>query len=479
MRLTFRSLPKACLRTLRKCVATLWHAVKSLRLPSGPPFVNLPQTVNTGFFFAGLALLVLSLTHTWIEVPEFLQQTREGYSVITREADSTIFFQILIALSLTVGTCGYALRILANKQLIQIMSILLACLCFFPASIMHVSPDLASLAGWIERQHDNLTWLGGDIYTAQEEAFFDFRQNLYIVDPPAQSGIVSIPHSIPYLMQFSLISEFASWLGYSDAFTLFVSSGWIFALTGALLLSFTMIRRTWNFDLMLFRVFVKYFAITFLSLLIVSAIPIAVAAHHISRSNQALNRHDYAASYRHLNTACRILPVLAEESIIISQRSLLAKSMNLDNPETHHYQAIVLEQEGFKNAAEQLFNEIMADPKSTESLRREARRGLLRQAIHRINSQQFERAYILLRRLMLQEPCALKANYALQFTCLQTGRYQEVAKLDRMLTATYSKIHALNKKALLSFSHKNNALAQYLAGDLDEALDFHQRSIHP
>lgn len=479
MKLTWKTLLKAVYRTPVSIPSSMLNFARTIRLPSGIPLANLPQFVNTLVFLLGLTLILLSSNYAWIEVPDFLQQTPDGYNVITLDSSTTPVYKILVGFVTGVSMLGFALKVFENKHLLKIMSSLFALLLMFPATILHFSPDVASLGGWIENQHYNLTWLGGDIFTVQEEAFFDQKQNLYIVDPPAQSGVVSIPHSLPFLLQISLMSEYVSWLGYTESFTLFVSKGWILACSGTLLLTMSMIRRTWNFDINLLRICLKSFTAVMAVCITLALLPIVLAAYDISKSERAMNDQDYAKAYEHLNKACRTMPILAEESVMITQRSLLASRLNISSPESWHYEATILEQAGFKAAAEQIYLDIIKSQETPEPLRREARRGILRQAIHRINSQQFERAYILLRNLMLQKPCELKANYALQFTCLQTGRFNEVAKLDRMLTATYSKIKTLNKKALLAFSHDNHALANYQLDDLSGALEQKQRSIRP
>lgn len=478
------------LRKVNKCIHLIvffWGQIRKsyqwtvthLRLPSGPVFMGLPQFLNALLLFLALALLFLSLMKPWFEVPYFLQQSPDGYTVFVEDASTTGYYKVLIGSVLFISVLGYVLGLLNNRKLISVFSGLTFAVLFFPATLLYFSTEVVSRAGWMEQQHVNISWLGGDIYTGQEEAFYDLKRNLYIVDAPQSTGVVPIPHSIPFLMQIGLISEYANWFGYTDSFTYFVGRGWIYAALGCFLIIIPLLRSRLSIDMELLRAYIKDSLSFILFFICLGIAPILASAHMIAKAERALAEKRYQLSYDRLNLALRMMPILAEESVMLGQLSLLSHRMGLDNPQSRHYAALILEQEGAHHAALKEYETIIADPQTPKPLLREARRALLRQAIHRVNSMQYEQAYVLLRALMLQEPYALKANYALQLTCLHTGRFRELDRLDKMLKATYGKIKVLNKAAVLAFSHDNNALAHYQMDSLERARELKQKSIKP
>ena len=456
-----------------------FHEIKAVPLPTGPAFANLPQFLSTLIFIAGFSSLIYSSVLSWFAVPSFLQQSEEGYDVILKEANSTLPYKMVCMVMLTIAGTGFLLKRFNRAHLIIFASLALAWLFYYPASVIHFSPDLAGEAGWLYQQHRNLSWLGGDIYTAQEEAFFDFRQNLYIVDPPSQSTSVSIPHSIPHLIQFGLLSKYASWLGYSEANIIFLNKGWFFALIGTSFIGLSMIRRTGDFNTEYLRSFFSTGMIATGCFGFLALIPTFIAAHNIGRAASSLDDHKYQKAYEYLDKAMSVMPVLKEESTVIIQKCLIAHLMEKSGFESKYYKALIMERDGFKSMAEEHYIEIIGSAEASPQIRREANRSLMRLAVHRTNSQQFEDAYKLLRRVMLKEPYSLKANYVLQFICLQTGRFAEVSKLDNMLSATYSGVRVLNKKAILASSRQISMLAYYLQGDTSRAHEYKRKSIKP
>ena len=107
---------------------------------------------------------------------------------------------------------------------------------FFPCVVMAWEPSLSARANWLHIQHENLTWLGGDLCTNLEYSRKSWKDRIYLVDTPRQINVVRMPTSGLGAFQFGRLATWFETLGYSNRFCQFVKVGWIAALMGMSLL---------------------------------------------------------------------------------------------------------------------------------------------------------------------------------------------------------------------------------------------------
>ena len=81
-------------------------------------------------------------------------------------------------------------------------------------------------------QHDNLTWLGGDIYSEAAAGSNSWKAKVYWVDPPRQVSVAPIPDWSVFEIGLDKTEDVLVWLGYSNTFCQFARTGWFCAVMG-------------------------------------------------------------------------------------------------------------------------------------------------------------------------------------------------------------------------------------------------------
>jgi len=111
---------------------------------------------------AGIALVAASLFQNWFDIPAARSLALSFDDIVRQTPDCQVWFQAIVA----IGTLLLLLITVFMKQ--RLICTLLACTLLFvsltfPYFVMLRSPVLAADASWLQMQHDNLTWLGGEL----------------------------------------------------------------------------------------------------------------------------------------------------------------------------------------------------------------------------------------------------------------------------------------------------------------------------
>jgi hypothetical protein len=112
-----------------------------------------------------------------------------------------------------------------------------------------------------------------------------------------------------------------------------------------------------------------------------------------------------------------------------------------------------------------MYEQLIADADTPAAVRREACRAQLRSAIDALNAGRTNAAAEQLQKVLATEPCNLKANYALQFACLRSGRFEAVPPLAQRMEAVYRYFQFPSKLAVVSASYQNAIVAHAAQGN--------------
>jgi hypothetical protein len=127
----------------------------------------------------------------------------------------------------------------------------------------------------------------------------------------------------------------------------------------------------------------------------------------------------------------------------------------------------------------EVYKALAAESPKGGAVHREAVRAILREGTHALNGGRYDSACEWLEFVLREEPCNLKANYALQLAYLRTDRLADVVWLVRRIEATYAHFQMPTKDIVLALSHENEMFAALRAGDADKTFDAAIRTKKP
>jgi tetratricopeptide (TPR) repeat protein len=429
-----------------------------------------------------LGLLGLSSRKPWWRVPDgFGLAAPDGtLKATTEEPPVARFYKkgcLAVAGSLAVlGLIGRA----EGRTVRRIITSALTATLLFPYLVTVWQPGPSARAAWLEMQHVNLTWLGGDIYMSGEFLDTPLKAGVYVVDTPRRVQIFDLPLTSPWDLDLNRLSDLLEWLGFTEPFCEFIGKGWILALLGlsGLLTAACVADRAVHRDR------ITHVARLAVAQLIPAAavawlLPFA-AGHQINAAQTLARQGDYAGALGTLEGAGEILPIVREDTYYVAQVGLLSHLLgDGERPESLLYRANLLERASRYAEAADGYGRVLANAPADSACAREASRALLRCAIHDLNSGQVERAIDALSAVLDREPCNLKANFTLQLAFLRSGRGDELTRLVDEMRAVYAWFQTPGKKPVLSFAHHNLFVAALDAGRPDEALRQYRRSQRP
>jgi hypothetical protein len=412
----------------------------------------------------GVVLLLASVVMRWFAVPYAAADARGALTIAVRDAPVTPVFKALCVLALAAG--GWVARRSARPLLVttRILAALLAALLLYPHAVMVWCPKISAEAEWFHEQHASLTWGGGDIWTSGEYKNFGWKERVYIAPMPEEAGVMDTPSFGPTVVPFESLHDLVNWFGYSKSFCLFASTGWGYALTGAVLLLVAVCRARSGPDR---RRIVEACGVGAALLGAASALcllPAALCAFQIERAHDAAERGLLAVSLERLELAARLLPMIRENGDVVDQIGSLEARLGRQTPAANLHYAKTLERRGKLDEAQHVFASVLRES-SEGTIRREAERGLLSRAIDQLNSGQAEDAVANLEAVLAADPCNLKANYAMEAAYLRVRRLESVEALAARMRAVYKYFGSITKVTVLAAAQENVAEAAYLRGD--------------
>jgi hypothetical protein len=406
-------------------------------------------------------LLLASLVLPWFHVPVGVRQVApETFEAIIREPITTPVFKwiVISAIGMAVAVsrvrqAGHRLDRAAPLAVCGIVLCLLL-LVLFPALTTQRCPGITAHAAWLQAQHDNLTFLGGDAYNAQEYNFLPGQLQTNINELP--NFFVAIPNPPQSLGEFSLakLPDIIMWLGFTPAFCQFASSGWFCGLFGSALLMLSFLREErvgWQPPQR-----VAVLILTAPALGVICLAPVAVAGYALAAARDQAALGDYRGALVELGRAEFWLPVLAYETDVIYQRGWLEAKCGRDTPAARFVDARRKESQNFGEVAEREYEKLLA-PDTPHPVRSEAFRGLLRLAIEDFNSGLTDRACERFSNLAAADPSSLTVLYGLQMADLRRDRLAALRRDLAQFTAVYRVFQSPEVGAILSLGHHHVA----------------------
>jgi|GEM_PF-2107123 len=457
------------------------------RLPS------LQDLLILGTAIGGFASLALSSRKDWFLVP-----ITDGQLVSETIQPSIVpLFQAVAVITAVLLAASWVYKRSWTRLSVAIACVWLLFLCAFPCIVMVHDPSIAARATWLQMQHDNLIWLGGDINTSQEMSRYGWKSHVYVVDAPRQLAVIRMPNWSATELDINRLSQLIEWLGFTNAFCQFVSKGWYLGCVGgvAMLVSTFFVRGNSHtsstrqrvdpsstgcrstrsrVELVCWRLDTKQvgFAVVLLPLLLAVycvaawSVP-ARASGHLSDSSQHCVVGEYQASLDSLSKAAQVLPVLREDTYYVALRGLLESRLQSESEFSTLYRANQLERESFYQQALQLYRESSRGEDAT--VRREATRALLRYSVQAINSGNNLAAIELLHEVLRLEPCSLKALYMLQIASLRSDDDSGLREAVQRMYAICEHLRFPTKRVLLATSQQHSMYAAMLNEEVHAA----------
>lgn len=423
----------------------------------------------------GYALLFAAAFLPWFRVPE--ARVIDGVStVVGIEPHATIAFKALCLL--VIAGVWFVRRVTRSRiQVARLITLLLVGLLLFPYAVMVWSPSVAVQAGWLQAQHESMSWLGGDIYGEQEIKDVDFKKHVDVADAEMPVAAFPLPGWALSTFQLSRLPELLECLGYSNRFCQFVNKGWFVALAGALFALVPLCRGARGFRFHVCSAIGRT-GLAGVGVAAMAALtPVFAAGFLIASSRDAAQRGDYAASLQWLRRAALMLPAIKDDTDFLVQQGILESRLGKPTAAAALHRANLLDRQGYSAQAREEFDAILTGEPSDSPLHREAVSALLRSSIRALNSGQAETAVETLDRVLAQDPCNVKALYTLQLACLRTSQFERVPSLVARMHGVYRYFTTKTKAPVIASAYENGALAEYQRGQTGEALALRRVSL--
>jgi len=435
----------------------------------------LPQLANGFAALVAIALLALSFLKPWFALPVMVD---DGFG--TRDSGITVSFKIFISL------VGIILLILAagkwhrlKRHFIYFSLVGLLLMLTFPGWLTMRDTEIMGDAAWLQQQHDNLTWLGGDVYRAHSERSLNSGTGINAQDPPSRLAIYKPPVGS---ISPTRLNDWISWLGYGPAFTQFVGKGWFYGIGGFFLSIVCIIGHHWRRNVAearhLLRKLSSRAGLALICLTCLNVLIITGTNHFLAQSKTAIAEGSYRNAERHLDQAIWLMPTLLCDSGILRQKGYLQLKNNI--PEsifTSLYQIQHLEEEGYYTQArtllDQEWNRLEELPNSAV---RELLRHEVRVAVNEINSGRHQQAGKRLDRIIQTAPHALQARFHRQLIALHTGELEKNREMITSLTELYRLFKSKNKRGVLAAGWFMLAQGELSAGNTRAASEARQKS---
>jgi hypothetical protein len=405
----------------------------------------------------------------WMEVPDGFNTKPDGkVTCTTIKPRSAIPFRVSCALFAVLMGFGHLWHRRTSDRKAMLAASALSVQIFFPCVVMAWEPSISAQANWLHIQHENLTWLGGDLCTNLEYSRKSWKDSIYLVDTPRQINVVRMPSSGLGAFQLGRMAVWFDTMGYSNRYCQFVKVGWIASLLGMTLLIMSECLPVGRLSRRRAALAGVAGVGTFLVGVLLVAVPVVTATRALERSRRSTALGLYEEAARHLRDAIKALPALREDTFYVAQTGLLDFRMGRDLTfEGRLFRANLMERQGRYSQAMQVYRALVAETPKGGATHREALRSILREATHALNGERVDDAIIWFELVLRDEPCNLKANYALQLAYLRTDRRAEVEDLVRRIEATYAYFQMPTKEIVLGLSHENEMFAALREGDDD------------
>lgn len=443
-----------------------WNWSMDALLPGPLAVPSLQFLARSLVLIASCGLQLSAAQHSWFVVPGSTTAT-EHYEQIESISPSCQFaFQIALVGGLFLWlTTLIILRRKTHLTLIVAVGMLLVTLSF-PYFVMHSNPDLAGDATWLHMQHDNLTWLGGDINLDAENGLAAWKSSVYWVDTPRQVTVAPLPTWSAWDLGLDKLDDVLIWLGYSNAYCQFAQAGWFHAVLGSLALVLFTIFSADGISVSRAKFGATLFVAACVTLIAIALSGPFRAKSHLDQSARHLRNGELEESLTQLDRSAELFPVLTQDTYFVAQKAFIEYKLRKPTDYAELHRARQLESSGRYEQAYEVWKKLCDS--SVVTVQRESLRSILRFAIQDYNSNRFQLARERLELVLRRQPGNVKVIYYLQHLSI---RLQQPNTTYQMCDWMYEVTNFLNfqtKKTLRAVSEQNAVLAAALDGDPDE-----------
>lgn len=427
---------------------------------------NLPALAGLGAVALGGFMLMLALKHPWYRVPLAID---DNHTLTYAKSSLETPFKALLLLGFLGGGVFTLMRWkqheIRGRTLfsIGVLSFMVG-LAFTHLTIVNEG-TLSHRASWTLSQHDNLTWLGGDIYTAREYEPAGGGLDLMIKDPPQILGTVPLPHRS---LDLAIIYDLFEWMGLGASFTAFKAKGWGFLMVGSIMLMVGALatRPPWEPNKVsdsAISFALRALGIPFLLYIALVGGRVALSAKALEQARSHGDVADYSGAAASIEKAMRWMPCIRYDTGLTLQLGLYHYQSKAQTAEADYYRAILLEQGNFKSRAERIYTELTQSDQ--ESVRREAFRSLFRLGIIDFNSGQETEALRHTDALIKAFPALPKLRYARLLLAVRLRETEVAFDCQKALYTIGKGISRSEKRSYLSSGHQHLGELAFADGD--------------
>ncbi len=435
----------------------------------------LPKLVSGCVLVVSVMLVLLGMMRPWFAVPLVV----DG-DVVTRDSGLTVYFKVLlfiVFLFLLIGSKGRRDRLgrrLAYSALVGVLVSL-----WFPSWLTMRDADLMGDAAWLQQQHDNMTWLGGDVYRAHSERSSGWGSGVNAQDPPSRLAVYKPPVGS---LSAERMNDWIWWLGYGPAFTQFVGKGWFYTVFGCFFGLVCIIGYYWRKCIYEARVLLRKLFSRGVALgavmLLVSVMMVIMTSRSLNLAKGCLSDGDYVGASEGLRSALVWMPSLECDSGVLRQMGYLdIRNGEVGSDYAALYEINSLEEEGYYAQSRDLLEKqiVLIDEKGV-ACARELLRHQIRVAVNEINSGRYEQAGRRLDQVIEGAPFVIQARFHRQLVALHTGEVERGREMNRSLLEIYDRFKSKNKRGVIAASWLMLAQSELDAGNVRAAGDARQKS---
>lgn len=431
----------------------------------------------------GLLLFLAGLCFPWFALPVGFDS---GGTLILHDAPATLWWKsgCLVVIASALGWVVFSKKRDGwHGKLTVLAAVILPLLLWYPQAVTVMDETTSGDSAWLQQQFDNLTWLGGDIYRSHSERPVPDGMGLWAQDPPNRLAAFRPPMAGSFSLGIAELADLIWWFGYNPAFSQFSARGWFLCVFGMMFLLIGLF--AWGQrssasgqrrDLM--RRTAIALGVSSVVVILFSMVPVILGGRALRQARAEAMSWQPEAALQELETACDWMPALRLDSGVIYQRgSLLRQIGRTEQASAKLHEAWLLSDKGYGPRSSALIEDLISQGAAlTVSERREALRGLLREAINDMNSNRVTEAKRKFRLLLDANPVCLQGWFHYQLAGLQSGDIEAnrhaATRVDALTKAYLRK----EKRGIVAASQAMLAQGENRAGNTEAAVAARQRS---
>lgn len=447
---------------------------------------------KVGFLIALTVWVIGGIFVLWQQGPRFVRTTRRNYqsyrsnleelagSWPKRQVKGALrFFSKILAL-VAHGKVPPIVHSLLSWSFLWAMAVF-PLLWYYPQWVTVQDAETSGDAAWLQQQHDNLTWLGGDVFRAHSERYNEIQLATNMQDPPIFLAAFRTPMDSLATLGIEEIPEAIWWFGLNPAFSQFVGRGWFVAWLGTCAFGMACFGLLKQMPGKGRRRLLKFagMALGLSSFLLVATalIPVLNASRNLRAAKDATLNGEYQESLQLIASAQKWMPALRFDTSLILQRGRIETLLNQSTTCAQLYQIWKLELLGHGGRAKELLQNLESQrARLPREWQRELSRAWMRVTIDDFNAGRLSEAHAQFGRLCEVEPVAIQARFHHQLTSLQVGDVALNRKRHGEIVELYGPYLRKNKRGVISTSFFILSQGEWNAGHMTAAAEARRQS---